>query len=121
VLLVVAAGCGGDDGGAGGPASQADQVSAGQTVYAGECAQCHGDRGQGGTGPVVIGGNKRIASYETTTRLYDYVSRTMPFDEPGSLTEEQYWNVIAYLLDQNGLLPEGTVLGPDSDPVELER
>jgi mono/diheme cytochrome c family protein len=90
-------------------------------VYAAECAQCHGENGEGGTGPLVIGGNKRIASYESTERLYDYVSRTMPFDEPGTLTPEQYWNVIAYLLDANDLLPPDTVLGPDSPSIELER
>jgi S-disulfanyl-L-cysteine oxidoreductase SoxD len=70
---------------------------------------------------VVIGGNRRIASYQTTERLYDYVSRTMPFDAPGSLTEQQYWDAIAYLLDENELLPADSVLGPDTDPIELRR
>jgi S-disulfanyl-L-cysteine oxidoreductase SoxD len=69
----------------------------------------------------VIGGNRRIASYQTTERLYDYVSRTMPFDAPGSLTEQQYWDAVAYLLDENELLPAETVLGPDTDPIELRR
>jgi hypothetical protein len=68
-----------------------------------------------------VGGNKRIASYENTKRLYDYVSATMPFDAPGSLAPEQYWNAIAYLLDENDLLPQDTVLGPESEPVELSR
>ena len=45
----------------------------------------------------------------------------MPFDEPGSLTEDEYWNAIAYLLDENGLLPEEIVLGPEAEPVELRR
>lgn len=45
----------------------------------------------------------------------------MPFDAPGSLTEDQYWNVIAFLLDKNQLLPDDTVLGPDTEPIELER
>jgi hypothetical protein len=70
---------------------------------------------------VLIGGSRRIASYENTTRLYDYVSGTMPFDDAGSLTEEQYWDSIAYLLDANELLPADVVLGPDADPITLER
>jgi hypothetical protein len=45
----------------------------------------------------------------------------MPFDQPGSLTADQYWNVIAYLLDANELLPADTVLGPDTAPIELKR
>lgn len=112
---------GGGDGGSGTPESQADQIAAGREVYTAECAQCHGQDGEGGTGPLLIGGNKRIASYQTTKRLYDYVSTTMPFDEPGSLTPEQYWNVIGYLLDANELLPPDTVLGPESEPLELKR
>lgn len=124
-LLIAFAGCGGggngDGDGGGAPASQAEQVAAGQGVYAADCAQCHGEQGQGGTGPLLIGGNKRIASYENTTRLFDYVSRTMPFDTPGSLSEQQYWDVIAYLLEENDLLPADTVLTPEADPVALER
>lgn len=77
--------------------------------------------GEGGTGPLVIGGGKRIASYGSTDRLYDYISRTMPFDEPGSLALEQYWNVIGYLLHENELLPEEIVLGPKTESIELTR
>lgn len=127
-LALLLGGCGGDNGNGNGnggdgdgAASQADQIAAGREVYAAECAQCHGQNGEGGSGPLLIGGNKRIASYQTTKRLYDYVSTTMPFDQPGSLTADQYWNVIAYLLDANELLPADTVLGPDTEPIELKR
>ena len=72
-------------------------------------------------GPVLIGGSRRIASYGDTDRLYDYVSRTMPFDDAGSLSEQQYWDSIAYLLDANDLLPAEAVLGPDSETITLER
>lgn len=122
--MILFAGCGGGDNGgeeSGTPESQADQVAAGQDVYAASCAQCHGENGEGGTGPTVIGGSKRIASYQDSKRLYDYVSSTMPFDDPGSLSPEQYWNVIAYLLDANELLPADEVLGPDTPPIELKR
>ncbi len=124
VVLLLLAGCGGgDDGGgaSGTPGSQADQVAAGREVYTADCSQCHGPNGEGGTGPLVIGGGKRIATYESTERLYDYVSRTMPFDEPGTLTADQYWNVIGYLLDANDLLPPETVLGPETESIELKR
>ncbi len=45
----------------------------------------------------------------------------MPFDDAGSLSEDQYWDSIAYLLDENGLLPAEVVLGPDAEELELER
>jgi mono/diheme cytochrome c family protein len=118
-LLLASVGCGGDDGAT--AQSQDEQVAVGRDVYAAECAKCHGEQGEGGTGPVLIGGSRRIASYGDTDRLYDYVSRTMPFDDAGSLSEEQYWEVIAYLLDANELLPVEVVLGPDSETITLER
>jgi cytochrome c len=119
VLLLTPAGCGGDDGAT--AQSQDEQVAAGRDLYVAECAKCHGDQGEGGTGPLLIGSSRRIASYGDTDRLYDYVSRTMPFDDAGSLSEEEYWDSIAYLLDANELLPAGVVLGPDSETITLER
>ena len=118
-MLLASAGCGGDNGAT--TQTQEEQVAAGRDVYTAECAKCHGEDGEGGTGPLVIGGSRRIASYGDTDRLYDYVSRTMPFDDAGSLTEDQYWAVIAYLLDANELLPVEVVLGPDTDTITLER
>lgn len=118
MLLVASAGCGGDDGAT--AQTQDEQVAAGQNVYAAECAKCHGEQGEGGTGPVLIGGSRRIASYGDTDRLYDYVSRTMPFDDAGSLAEQEYWDSIAYLLDANELLPAETVR-PDAETITLER
>lgn len=118
-LLLTSAACGGDSGAT--AQSQEDQVAAGRDVYAGACAKCHGEQGEGGTGPVLIGGSRRIASYEDTERLYDYVSRTMPFDDAGSLSEEEYWDSIAYLLKANELLPAQVVLGPDAEKITLER
>ena len=120
MLLLTSAACGGDDG-ATTAQSQDEQVAAGRDVYVAECASCHGDEGEGGTGPVLIGGSRRIASYGDTDRLYDYVSRFMPFDDAGSLSEEQYWDSIAYLLDANDLLTAEVVLGPDAEPITLER
>jgi mono/diheme cytochrome c family protein len=118
-LLLIPTGCGGGDGATAQP--QEEQVAAGRDVYRAECAKCHGEQGEGGTGPVLIGGSRRIASYGDTDRLYDYVSRTMPFDDAGSLSEEQYWDSIAYLLDANELLPAEVVLGPDAETITLER
>ncbi len=38
----------------------------------------------------------------------------MPFDNPGSLKAEEYWVILAFILDANRLLPPDTVLGPDN-------
>ena len=55
-----------------------------------------------------------LCAYGTPRRLVDYVKLAMPYDSLGSLDEAEYWDVVAYLLDEAGLrstellLEEGT-------------
>jgi cytochrome c len=44
------------------------------------------------------------------TTLYDYISRAMPQEAPGSLTPDDTYAVIAWLLARNGILPENAVV-----------
>ncbi|HZX68839.1 MAG TPA: PQQ-binding-like beta-propeller repeat protein, partial [Candidatus Elarobacter sp.] len=44
----------------------------------------------------------------TAATLFDFISRQMPADKPGSLTQQQYLDVTAFLLARNGY-PAGTV------------
>ncbi len=43
------------------------------------------------------------ASWRTAAALFQFVSQQMPLSAPGSLAQEQYWNVVCYLLQQNGV------------------
>lgn len=59
VVLVLAAGCGGDDEDAtqGGPATTiAGDLELGGRVFAQNCASCHGEQGGGGMGPRLADG-----------------------------------------------------------------
>jgi hypothetical protein len=38
----------------------------------------------------------------------------MPNDTPGSLKVEEYWDILAYILDANKLLAPDTTLGPEN-------
>lgn len=95
-------------------------VAQGQQVYANVCASCHGDKLQGikATGaPALIGGRgtltsakplKTVESYwPYATTVFDYVRRAMPFNAPGSLSDDQVYAVTAYVLAQ------GHVIQPD--------
>jgi cytochrome c len=96
-------------------AQAAEQLERGKTVYANTCARCHGDSGQGsGDYPRLVGTPNRMATYETAARLHAFVSSEMPGDAPKSLKPEEYWDVVAFLLNENKLLPASTVLGPDN-------
>lgn len=78
------------------------QVSAGEQVYASSCAMCHGDQGQGGNAPALIGSDVDLSQHGDGQGLLDYISDKMPASSPGSLPDEQYLDVTAYILERNG-------------------
>jgi cytochrome c len=94
--------------------AQPDQIAAGQMVFQEICSRCHGESGQGEEAPAIIGADSQLASFRTTPRLFDYILESMPDDEPGALTGEQAYAVLAFLLSQNALNGEGMMLGPDT-------
>jgi cytochrome c len=101
----------------------------GATLYAAQCASCHGTKGEGAPGnppgPVLVGREPRegftfgndpklvrtVGNYwpEATT-LFDYIRRTMPLSAPGSLSEDDVYSLTAYLLAANEILPAGASL-----------
>jgi polar amino acid transport system substrate-binding protein len=91
-----------------------DQTDRGRTVFANACAKCHGAQGQGDEAPRLIGTTTGLPEYKTAQGLFDYVSSQMPNDTPGSLKPEEYWDVLAYILDANKMLPPDTMLGPEN-------
>ena len=44
-----------------------------------------------------------LASYHSARSLYDYIQLAMPYNEPGSLGPEAYWDIVAYLIDEHDL------------------
>jgi mono/diheme cytochrome c family protein len=87
----------------------------GVKVFADKCALCHGDHGQGGHAARLIGGpakasldgGKTIANYwPQATTLFDFIRRAMPFTQPRSLTDQEVYSLVAYLLAANKLIGE---------------
>lgn len=69
---------------------------------------CHGKRpyDNGFTLPMNIAaviGPGTLQKFPTAANLRGYIFAAMPFWKPGSLTEEQSWQVTAFLLRENGL------------------
>ena len=107
--------------GAGLPPGQGS-VEQGAALFASTCAACHGERGEhpvipalrlvGGRGTLATpGAVQTVGSYwPYATTLFDYIRRAMPFHAPQSLTADQVYAVTAYLLQLNGIVPNGTVL-----------
>lgn len=82
----------------------AEQAERGAGVYAQRCGACHGAALNGtGEAPALIGG-EFVSHWDTMTvgDLYDRVRTTMPQNDPQSLTREEYADVLAFLLKNNG-------------------
>ncbi|MEL0206674.1 MAG: cytochrome c [Alphaproteobacteria bacterium] len=89
----------------------------GEEIYAERCAACHGDFGEGiDRWPVLAGGQGTLDSHDPVktvgsywpyaSTIYDYVYRAMPFGEAQSLTHDETYSVVAYLLFMNDVIEE---------------
>ena len=89
--------------------------AAGAKVFADNCAACHGEKGEGNPakgigGDKLLGGRGSLASatpvktvesyWPYATTLFDYVKRAMPFSAPGSLSDNDVYAVVAYILSE---------------------
>lgn len=98
----------------------------GATVYASKCARCHGPTGVEGPMDRLVGGRQTLAStspvktvgsyWPYATTLYDYIYRAMPFDAPQSLTADEVYAVVAWLLHENGITEVDTVIDAHTLP-----
>lgn len=53
-------------------------------------------------------GHGSLAKFATAANLYGFIHAAMPFQKPNSLTDEQYYQITAFLLRQNGLIDDQT-------------
>jgi mono/diheme cytochrome c family protein len=94
-------------GGAGGttPVSfTADQATTGSDIYSERCVQCHGDKLDNGEfGGAALNGSyfKKHWGGGSVAALVAYMKAKMPPDRPGSLTDQNYADLTAFLLDAN--------------------
>jgi S-disulfanyl-L-cysteine oxidoreductase SoxD len=106
-------------------------VADGAATYAAKCASCHGPSGEGkpfdrlvglesgrgfafATDPSLV---KTIGNYwPYATTLFDYTARTMPFMQPGTLSVNEVYGLVAYLLHLNHIVPAEAVMDRDSLP-----
>ncbi len=63
--------------------------------------------------PALIGPGT-LSHFNTAQDVYNFIHRAMPFDAPGSLSEEQYLQVLAFILESNQIIPAGSQLNASS-------
>jgi len=106
-------------------------VAEGATIYAAKCRSCHGAAGEGGSAERLAGREsgpnfnfamdpklvKTVGNYwPYATTLYDYTFRAMPFMEPGTLTPDETYALVAYILALNKIVPDDAVMDQASLP-----
>lgn len=97
------------------------QAQAGATEYYKVCAICHGDHLQGGVGPALSGQQfLSVSQFQqlTVRYLFHFMSTHMPQNAPGSLTQTQYLDLMAYVLQVNGYPAGSHALTPDKKEME---
>ncbi|HUF72792.1 MAG TPA: PQQ-binding-like beta-propeller repeat protein [Gammaproteobacteria bacterium] len=88
-----------------------DQAAAGRAVYAASCGICHGEN-LNLLPQVPLVGPAFLSRWQgrDTDDLYQQLRATMPVEGPGSLPGDSYIEVVAYMLQANGVLPDGELL-----------
>jgi cytochrome c551/c552/cytochrome c553 len=107
-------------------------VAAGMAVWEGKCASCHGTFGESNeVFTPIIGGTTaedvktgRVAALATNRQpqrttmmkvatvstLWDYVNRAMPWTAPKSLSTDEVYSVVAYMLNMAEVVPDDFTL-----------
>lgn len=105
----------------------AGTVENGRVVYATQCAGCHGITGSEGPRDRLVGGQgslttdkpiKTVGSYwQYAPTLFDYINRAMPFTAPGTLTPNEVYSLVAFLLSQNGIISATATIDRNNLPM----
>src|SRR5580692_6186249 len=84
----------------------AAQATAGRAASQTNCASCHAPDLSGREGPQLAGSNFiRQWGDKTTGELVGFIRATMPPGAGGSLPDQTYTNVAAFILDANSARP----------------
>ena len=80
----------------------------GERTYQAKCAACHGTKLEGNRELYIkpLKGERRhaINNWPFAPPLFGYIRRSMPLTAPGSLTNDEVYGLVAYLLQETGLL-----------------
>ena len=106
----------------------------GAAIFADNCSACHGENGRGTettasgapAAPPLVSDIKRRGIDEGTVTianfwpyaptLFDYIRRSMPWTSPRSLTDDQVYALVAYILAQNKLIDAKQIIDAQSLP-----
>jgi S-disulfanyl-L-cysteine oxidoreductase SoxD len=100
-------------------------VKDGEKVYMEKCAACHGEFGESaGRWPQLAQGKGTLASHDPVktvgsyfpylSSVFDYIRRAMPFGDAQSLSNDELYAVVAYVLNLNDIVDDKFVLSKET-------
>jgi cytochrome c len=105
------------------------QAGRGEKLYAENCASCHGDLGEGSVtsrgripgvvGPAALplepppGAKYRKQPFRTARDVYEFVKTSMPPGMGGSLSDQEYLEIVVFDLKANNIDLAGQTITPD--------
>lgn len=106
-----------------------EQAQRGQEVYGGPCGWCHGRRLDGAADdpdmrsapPIARAKFLRRWEQQSLGSLYAFVRATMPENSPGAMTDQEYVDLIAYMLSVSGAPAGDRELPPDPEALATIR
>jgi cytochrome c len=98
----------------------------GAAIYSQKCAMCHGENGvnpRPGYLALVappkfdrIDAPKTVTYYKYATTLFDVIRRSMPYQMPKTLTNDELYALSAYILSLNKVIGESDVMDAKTLP-----
>ncbi|SER01506.1 c-type cytochrome [Thalassovita taeanensis] len=100
-------------------------VEDGETIFSDNCAMCHGEFAEGvDNWPKLAGGMgtldrddplKTVGSYwPYLSTTWDYINRSMPFGNAQTLTPDEVYAIVAYILYSNDMVDDDFVLSKET-------
>ncbi|MCX7297910.1 MAG: cytochrome c [Hyphomicrobiales bacterium] len=100
-------------------------VKDGEKVYLEKCAACHGEFGESaGRWPQLAQGKGTLASHDPVktvgsyfpylSSVFDYIRRAMPFGDAQSLSNDELYAVVAFVLNLNDIVDDKFVLSKET-------
>ncbi len=60
--------------------------------------------------PPALRDENSISKFQNAAVYHDFIKATMPRYDPGALSEQEYWDITAFLIALNNKLPANTIL-----------
>ena len=97
-------------------------ATTGARTWGRDCRGCHGPEGEGRIAAPVVGrdpggGPPTVGNFwPYATTLYDYINRAMPRNAPGTLTPDEVYSLVAWILAKNKIITDSAVMNAETLP-----